>query len=61
MDPTFILLKGLRSNRPVLFEIENVNVRSGETFLFAGRGLSLQVRKGDRICIKGASGMGKTR
>ena len=48
-------------SKDLLLEINRVNVRSGESLLFQGQGLYLEVRQGDRIVISGPSGLGKTR
>jgi len=48
-------------SRAPLLEITSFNVLSGEANLFPSSGLSLSIYPGQRVSIKGPSGIGKTR
>jgi len=58
----FISQLSLESNEEPFFEINKLNVRSEDKLLFDGSsGISFNLRRGERICIEGPSGIGKTR
>lgn len=50
----------MKTTSPV-FEINGLNVLSGEHYLFSNTGLDIKIKSGERISIEGVSGIGKTR
>ena len=58
----FMSQLSLESNEEPFFEINKLNVRSEDKLLFDdSSGISFNLRRGERICIEGPSGIGKTR
>jgi ABC-type glutathione transport system ATPase component len=49
------------SNEEPFFEVNTLNVISDDQLLFSNDGISFQLRRGERICVEGPSGIGKTR
>ena len=48
-------------NTSDIFEISGINVLSGDRYLFNSNGLHIKIKAGERVCIEGVSGIGKTR
>jgi len=49
------------SNEEPFFQVKKLNVKSGDKLLFDEDGISFSLTRGERVCIIGPSGIGKTR
>jgi len=49
------------TNEEPFFKVKNLNVKSGDKLLFNEDGISFSLKRGERVCIEGPSGIGKTR